>query len=85
VSRVLAMIAPGMGRSFLRPTIADVPAAHLSYPDVAVAVSSGIMELVDGGMFRPARIVTGAEAVGVVDRLERLAKRPRTGTVGGGW
>jgi len=83
VARVAAIVAPGMGKSFMRPTIADVPADHLSYPDVAVAVSSGIMGLVDGGMFRPSRALSGAEAVDVVDRLERLAKKPRTGAVGG--
>jgi hypothetical protein len=69
----------------MRPTIPDVPADHLSYPDVAVAVSSGIMGLVDGGMFRPSRALSGAEAVDVVDRLARLAKKPRTDTVGGAW
>ena len=85
VARVVAMAAPGVGKSFMRPTIPDVPADHLSYPDVAVAVSSGIMGLVDGGMFRPSRALSGAEAVDVVDRLARLAKKPRTDTVGGAW
>jgi tetratricopeptide (TPR) repeat protein len=83
VARLAAIVAPGLGQSFMRPTIADVPADHLSYPDVAVAVSSGIIGLVDGGMFRPSRPVGGAEAVDVVNRLERLAKKPRTGAVGG--
>ncbi|MCX6539190.1 MAG: tetratricopeptide repeat protein [Acidobacteria bacterium] len=85
VARLVAMIAPGFGKSSMHPTITDVPADHLSYPDVAVSVSSGIMGLVDGGMFRPSRGLTGAEAVDVVDRLERLAKKPGAGTVGGAW
>jgi S-layer homology domain len=83
VARVVAMIDPGSGRPQARPTIADVPADHLSYSDVAVAVSSGVMELVDGGMFRPSRGVSGAEAIAVVDRLERFAKKPRAGIAGG--
>jgi tetratricopeptide (TPR) repeat protein len=82
VARVVAMIAPGSGRSLARRTIADVPADNLSYSDVAVAVSSGIMELMDGGLFKPSRGVSGAEAIDVVGRLERLAKEPRTGLVG---
>ena len=83
VARVVAMVAPESAKFFMHPTIADVPADHLSYPDVAVAVSSGIMGLVDGGMFRPSRGLSGAEAVDVVERLERLAKKPKTGMVGG--
>jgi tetratricopeptide (TPR) repeat protein len=83
VARVMAFAAPSSTRSLTRPTIADVPADHLSYPDVAVAVSSGVMGLVDGGLFRPSRALGGAEAVDVVDRLERLVRRPGTGTGGG--
>ena len=83
VARVLAIAAPELARSLARPAIGDVPADHLRYSDVAAAVSSGVMGLLDGGMFRPARVLSGAEAVEVMDRLERLAKRPRTGTIGG--
>ena len=83
VARVVAIVAPGLGRSSARPVIGDVPPGHLSYPDVAVAVMSGVMELVDGGLFRPSRPLGGVEAIDIVDRLERLAKRPRTGPAGG--
>ncbi|MEI6666898.1 MAG: tetratricopeptide repeat protein [Acidobacteriota bacterium] len=83
VARVLMAAAPGVGRATMRPTIPDVPGDHLSYPDVAVAVSSGVMGLVDGGVFRPSRVLSGAEAIDVMDRLERIAKSPRTGTAGG--
>jgi tetratricopeptide (TPR) repeat protein len=82
VARIFSMVAPGAGGALMRPAIADVPADHLSYAEVAVAVSSGIMSLVDGGMFRPSRALTGAEAVDAIDRLERLAKKARTSIPG---
>ena len=83
VARVVTMVSPGLAKSFVRPVIGDVPADHLSYPDVALAVASGLMGLVDNGLFRPSRPLSGAEAVDILDRLERLAKRPRTGMGGG--
>jgi tetratricopeptide (TPR) repeat protein len=76
VSRVLAALPPSVARP-TTPAIADVPAQHLSYPSIASAVGAGIIPLVDGGMFRPSRPVTGQEAVDVVGRLESLAKKSR--------
>lgn len=75
VSRVLnaaGVAAPG------RPAIADVGPGHLRYRDVAAAVGAGVMML-DGASFRPSRVVTGAEVVEVVRRLERLASKARRG------
>jgi tetratricopeptide (TPR) repeat protein len=85
VARMLALITPKSSPPTARLLIADVPTDHLSYSDVAVAVSSGIMELLDGGLFRPSRPLGGAEAADIVDRLERLAKRPKAGATGGEW
>jgi len=56
-----------------RPSIADVPSAHLQYPAVAAAVSSGVMPL-EGEAFEPSRAVSGAEVIAVVDRLEAFAR-----------
>jgi tetratricopeptide (TPR) repeat protein len=56
-----------------RPRIADLPPTHLGYPAAATVVSAGVMTLADG-MFRPTRPVSGAEAVGVIGRLEELAR-----------
>lgn len=79
VSRVLNLIAaakPGVAKDWqgARQKIADVPAGHLSYPAVSVAVASGVMPLADTGAFQLLRPVTGAEVVEVVTRLEALAK-----------
>ena len=56
-----------------RPRIADVPSAHLLYPAIAAAVTSGVMPLEEGS-FEPSRAVSGAEVTAVVDRLEALAR-----------
>jgi tetratricopeptide (TPR) repeat protein len=57
-----------------RPKIADMGTNHLSYPAVSVAVASGVMPLLDGGRFEPGRIVSGAEALDVIERLRALAR-----------
>ena len=54
--------------------IADMTSTHLSYNAAAVAVSSGVMPLLDGGRFQVGRVVTGAEAVEIVERLRAMAR-----------
>jgi tetratricopeptide (TPR) repeat protein len=76
VSRVLALLPAGAFRP-ARPVVADVATDHLSYPAVAAAIASGVMPAEDGSYFRPARAVTGDEAVAIIGRLEDLAKRAR--------
>ncbi len=81
VSRVVAVIAAGRpelgARLAERPLIADMGVAHLSYPAVSIAVASGVMPLLDGGLFRAARPVSGAEAMDVVARVRALAGSSR--------
>jgi hypothetical protein len=52
-------------------------AGHLSYPDVAVAVASGVTPLVEGGRFEAVRAVPGTEAIEAVARLRTLAGQSR--------
>lgn len=78
VSRVLGLLGSQVPRPMRREPITDLPADHLSYPAAAAAVASGILPLLEGGVFRPARVVTGAEAVEAIGRLEALAKRARS-------
>ncbi len=80
VSRLLSLIAgeqPALAGQWqgARPSVSDVPAGHLSYPSVALAVASGLMPLDDAGAFHPLRPVSGAEALAIVARLEALAAR----------
>jgi tetratricopeptide (TPR) repeat protein len=79
VNRVLTLIAvrrPGLSRQWqAAPSrIGDIPVGHLGYPAANMAVAADVMPLVDGGNFRPARLVTGAEAIDVVGRLEVLSR-----------
>ncbi len=60
------------------PAIADVPASHLGYPAAAQVVSAGAMPLFDDGTFRPAQLVTGNEALQVIDRVDALMGRSPT-------
>ena len=78
VSRVLSLIGaikPQLAKKWqgVRLQIADVPAAHLSYPAVSMAVAAGVMPL-SGGNFDLLRPVTGAEALEIIGRLEALAR-----------
>jgi hypothetical protein len=58
--------------------MADVGAGHLSYDDIAAAVAAGVLAL-EGGSFRPSRVVTGKEAADAIGRIERITGRPRSG------
>jgi tetratricopeptide (TPR) repeat protein len=78
-SRVLKLIEarrPKLAREWQseRLRIADLPPDHLGYPAAALVVGAGVMPLVDGSAFRPARPVAGIEAIDVVTRLEGLLR-----------
>ncbi len=75
VLNVIAVRRPMLARQWqsAQPSVTDVPSAHLGYPAVAAVVAAGAMSL-EGGAFRPSRLVTGAEAIDVVGRLEVLAR-----------
>jgi hypothetical protein len=78
VSRLITLIAaakPDLVKKLVgsHVTINDVPATHLSYPAVAVAVASGVMTLSNGN-FELLRGVSGAEAMDIISRLEALAR-----------
>jgi hypothetical protein len=76
VSAVLTMMArtqPALqARLAQRPEVADMSPAHLNYPAVAAAVSSGVVPLLDGNRFDIERPVSGADAVAAIDRLRAL-------------
>jgi tetratricopeptide (TPR) repeat protein len=78
VSRIASLLAatnPALRKRLAeRPKIADMTAGHLSYAAVATAVASGVMPLAEDGRFQVNRIVTGAEAIEVVERLRALAR-----------
>jgi tetratricopeptide (TPR) repeat protein len=78
-SRVLSLIAaekPALASSWrsAKRQFADVPPAHLSYPAASVTVEAGVMQPLADGSFQLSRLVTGAEAVAAVKKLEELAE-----------
>jgi len=78
VSRLLARIAvqdPGRGRNWqtARMKFSDLAPTHLAYPAASMAVAAGVMAA-DHDAFQPARVVTGAEAIAAVSRVESLGR-----------
>jgi tetratricopeptide (TPR) repeat protein len=80
VSRLLALAAssdPALrARLAERPAIADMDRRHIQYSAAAAAVATGVMSLLDGGRFQVGRLVSGAEAVDVLDRVRALSIGP---------
>jgi tetratricopeptide (TPR) repeat protein len=78
VSRLLSLVGvvkPELAKKWqaARLAINDVPPGHLSYPEVSIAVASGVMPLTAGN-FELLRSVTGDEAMEIIGRLEALAR-----------
>lgn len=51
----------------------DLAPGHLAYPSASTAVASGVMSKTADGAFRPSQPVTGADAIAMVERIERLS------------
>ena len=84
--RVLAIVASrdksvGAKWANARETFADLGSGHAQYPAASMAVAAGAMTALEGDTFQVARVVSGAEAIDVVTRLEALARR--VGLAGG--
>ncbi|MCU1383526.1 MAG: hypothetical protein JWL71_2223 [Acidobacteria bacterium] len=78
VARLLAQIAarnPGRAKAWdtARLKFADLSPGHLAYPAASIAVASGVMKTSAENSFQPSRIVTGADAVETIGRVETLA------------
>ena len=77
VARMLKVIAAGQPQllkdwqSRLQK-MSDVGVSNLHYADASLSVAAGIIPLVDGSSFQLTRPVSGAEAIDVITRIERL-------------
>ncbi len=76
---VLALVAqrdPALGRNWMtaRQKFSDLDPRNLYYPAASVAVAAGVMSA-DGDRFDAGRVVSGAEAIDTVDRLEKVVAR----------
>jgi tetratricopeptide (TPR) repeat protein len=58
------------------PGFPDLPATHAAYAAAAAAVGAGVMQTDAEQAFAPQRLVTGAEASAIVDRLAALVMQP---------
>ena len=58
-----------------RPTFSDLAATHLAYPDASLAVASGVLPVSADLSFQPSRVVSGAEAVQAVEKLQAMSRR----------
>jgi tetratricopeptide (TPR) repeat protein len=80
-SRVLQIIAarnPQLGaawRDSSRRKFADLGPRHLSHPAVSLVVEAGVMATRENGTFDLTDLVTGAEAVTAVTKLQELGGR----------
>jgi tetratricopeptide (TPR) repeat protein len=80
----LSAVAPAQvsGWQSARLQFPDMAAGHLAYPAASAAVASGVMAAAPDGSFQPSRVVTGAEAVASIDRLQSLANLPGAQKIG---
>ena len=87
MTRVLTTIAatlPVEARRWqnARANFPDLAASHLAYPAASVVTAAGVMTTEGGGVFQPARAVTGAEATEAVQRVLTIASGSPAGSVG---
>ncbi len=55
----------------------DLIDTHLAHPVASVAIASRVIRPTPAGLFEPARLVTGAEAVAAVEQLREMAETRR--------
>jgi tetratricopeptide (TPR) repeat protein len=76
VSRLLDAVAPPAQLATWRGArvkFSDLVNTHLAYPAASVAVASGVMAAGDDNAFQPSRVVSGPDAVRVIERLRAMA------------
>ena len=61
-----------------RTPFTDLAPGHLAYQAASTAVASGAMSRAADGSFQPSQPVTGADAIAMVERIQRLAGSPGT-------
>jgi tetratricopeptide (TPR) repeat protein len=77
VARMLKVIAAGRPQLLKdwqsrAQKMVDVGVSNLHYADASLSVAAGVIPLADDGSFQLSRLVTGAEAIDAINRIERL-------------
>jgi tetratricopeptide (TPR) repeat protein len=75
VGQLLVRLSPQQARTWQaeKTSFTDLFPSHLAYPAASTAVASGIMSRTADGAFQPSLPVTGADAIAMVERIQRLA------------
>lgn len=73
---LIAELVPEAGQRWrdAQPRLSDMSVGHLNYDSASMAVAAGILSVVENDRFEPTRVVSGREAVDVVERLMRLVE-----------
>jgi tetratricopeptide (TPR) repeat protein len=82
LSRLLPLAAAGRPQLLnqwreAQPKFSDLYPGHLVYPAAAMVVEAGVLPLLDGGAFEPGRMVSGAEAIEAIGRIDALWRGKR--------
>lgn len=80
ISRLLtrvAAVAPSRANAWrdARGRFTDLAPGHIAFPAASAAVASGVLTTAGDGSFEPSRVVTGAEAIEAITRLQALVPR----------
>jgi hypothetical protein len=86
MSRLLSRVAasnPAQGRTWesARIKFSDLSPGHLAYPAASMAVAAGVMKTGPDNAFFPSQMVSGAEAVAAIVRVDQLAGVPAPAAV----
>jgi tetratricopeptide (TPR) repeat protein len=65
--------ARAKGWESARLKFSDLSPGHLAYPAASMAVAAGVMKNGPGDSFQPSRVVSGAEAIESIAKIESLA------------
>jgi hypothetical protein len=83
VSRLLGRMSPARASQWqnARAAFPDMASGHIAYPAASAAVAAGVIPAGADGSFEPSRVVTGAEAIAAIERLQSLADIPAARTI----
>jgi tetratricopeptide (TPR) repeat protein len=84
VSRLLGQVSAGnptQARAWesARLRFSDLAPGHLAYPAASMAVAAGVMTTGGDNAFQPSAVVSGADAIAALGRVEALASTPVAG------
>jgi tetratricopeptide (TPR) repeat protein len=78
VARLLPRVAaqnPARAKDWesARLKFSDLSPSHLAYPAASMAVAAGVMTTAPGNSFQPSKVITGADAIETITKIEALA------------